>query len=276
MAIKEVIESRNPWKDLAIVAGLLALLFVLWVLKGGSENNSDKTFLTNKDKQAVNNFSVYKDKVFLSAGGAKESDPAKEYVGISYSASEGKKINATGWIFSGWFNEEERFINVIVPMATEIFLSGNVSEMKEIILSPGDRIVLATGKSPVGVGFRLNKCSGYLSQFQFFSPELPKLCPLPKEEKWSASLSENCRAFLGTVPRCVTPLDFPYYADEECRKELSDNLSYNACVGEHKGDKDFYLPEWRIYFGAEELWNDAGGEIILRDNEGKVIDTLAY
>lgn len=273
----DVPETRNPWKDLAIVVGLFLILFVLWVLRGGATKNSGEFFLTGDDKKSAGSESVLKDKVFLSSGGAKESDVEKEYIGLFYSVSEKKKIDATGWIFSGWFNEEQRFINIVVPKATPLFFLGDVNKIEDVILQPGHRVILTTGEGPVGTSFRVNKCSAYLSQLQSFSPELPKLCPLPREEKWASSLPESCRSFLATIPRCMTPFDFPYYVDEKCKKEIIDNLNYNACVEEHKKDNDFYLPEWRLYFGIkEELWSDAGGKIILRDNEGKIIDSLAY
>ncbi|MCF7835717.1 MAG: hypothetical protein K9M15_01190 [Candidatus Marinimicrobia bacterium] len=89
--------------------------------------------------------------------------------------------------------------------------------------------------------YDLNKCSGYLAQTQTFEPELPILCPLPKNENWSFLLSERCLSYIETIPRCTTPTSVPTSLGEKCAKEIAEKLNYETCVKEHKWDRDFYL-----------------------------------
>jgi hypothetical protein len=62
------------------------------------------------------------------------------------------------------------------------FWMGAVNTLAPISLAPGDTVYVTSGVSPVGISFRENICTGYLSQFQTFSPSLRLQCPTPREE----------------------------------------------------------------------------------------------
>ncbi|MBU2633389.1 hypothetical protein KJ751_02710 [Patescibacteria group bacterium] len=87
----------------------------------------------------------------------------------------------------------------------------------------------------------LNKCSGYLAQTETFEPELPILCPLPKNENWPFFLSSECKKYIETIPRCQTPENIPPSLGKRCSEIILEKLNYETCVGEHKKDEDFYF-----------------------------------
>ncbi|MFC1751731.1 hypothetical protein ACFLY5_01130, partial [Patescibacteria group bacterium] len=188
-----------------------------------------------------------------------------------------KKINVSGWILGGWIDEEDEFVTISIPRGTEKPRHGEVNKASEVWLKPNESAIVLTGETPVGVSFKLNKCFGYLTQFQDFVPDFAKLCPTPSEERWSDDLSENCTNYLSTIPRCRVPLSFPSGLEEECTEEISEKLNYNYCVNNYARDKDFYIPEWRLYLGFDrELWSNSGETITLYDSDGLLVDTLTY
>jgi len=276
--------TRSPGKDLGLLILILIILGVVWFASGGADNppdspytNGSKSFkiFSGRDSRDIPK-SKYYDKIIISKGNASESSPGSEYIIIT-SLEERKTVDITGWIFGGWMAEEDEFITVGIPKGVEKPRHGEVNEENEVWLGPGEKAIVTTGETPIGVSFKLNKCFGYLTQFQNFIPDFAILCPVPKEEKWSDDLSESCINFLNTIPRCRVPLSFPFGLETECTEEISEKLNYNYCIDKHARDKDFYIPEWRLYLGLnKELWNNTGETIMLYDSDGLIVDTLSY
>ena len=224
---------------------------------------------------AASTESAYKYKATLRAGyAAKRTDPQKEFVEIRASSNNKNPV-----LISGWTLEGKTRLNIKIGNASPLPYSGRINPEYPVFLSPGEKAVVVTGRSPVGVSFRLNKCSGYLGQFQDIEPRILKDCPLPREENLPDSLDDYCLDYIGRLPRCEIP---PGNASSlplspSCREYLSRKINYNACVDAHKKDPDFYKPEWRIYLGrGRALWKAKNETIILRDEKGKIIDWKSY
>ena len=127
-----------------------------------------------------------------------------------------------------------------------------------------------------------NKCSGYLTQFQTFIPFINNICPLAKNEDLSQIpkiiSNDACFDYLNTLQRCRVPTkNLPVNFTYECTHFISNTINYPSCINIHKNDKDFYQHEWRVYLKrSASLWKDRRENIILYDNQGKIVSTLTY
>ncbi len=151
-----------------------------------------------------------------------------------------------------------------------------------IMLTGGDTLYLVTGISPNGASFKVNKCSGYLGQFQIFVPYLNNICPLPKDEDLSSIpnlvINDACFDRIDTMSRCrIQTAPLPQNLSSECTNFILNKINYPSCVNIHKNDKDFYQKEWRVYLGrSASLWKNKRETIVLYDSLGKIVDTLKY
>ncbi len=218
--------------------------------------------------------SAYKHRVILLAGsGARNSDPRREYVEIQAARSNSAPLNISRWSLGGSSGLKAAFGKGAI-----LAYPGRINPQSDIFLKPGERAYIVTGESPIGTSFKLNKCSGYLGQFQNFSPPLPKRCPLPRDDNPPASLGEECLDYVARLPRCEMPVkDIPAGLSASCLDYIGEKINYGACVRLHEGDEGFYEPEWRIYLGkSEELWKNGMETIILRDENGRAVDWASY
>ncbi len=179
---------------------------------------------------------------------------------------------------SGWTLEGKTRLDLEIGNASPLPYSGRLNREYPVLLKPGEKAVVITGKSPIGVSFRLNKCSGYLGQFQDFEPYIPKECPRAIDEDIPANLDDSCLDYLERLPRCEIPGNLSETPlSPACREYLGRKINYNACVDAHKNNPDFYKPEWRIYLGrSARLWKAERETIILHDGNGKIIDWKSY
>jgi len=255
MAIPEE-TTHNPARDLGLLILFLVIMGVIWYAQGGPQHPPES--LVVQEQQ-------------LAAGTGEadlnlELSIHKEYAEIKLPAENKKTISISGWFLESWFLGRKEFFLAIPQL-----------DGKSIVLSPGDRMLVSLAISPIGDNFRINKCMGYLSQTYDFVPGLALLCPLPSKEKWPSSFSAFCLNYLNTLPRCITPFDTPIYLGTECRDTLIEKLNYDSCISGHKKDKDFYLPEWRIYLdSAYALQLGKGKTMILRDGNGEVVVQAGY
>ena len=218
------------------------------------------------------------------------------------------KINLSGFypVGSGNSAGEEKFILTAFPGNTEKIditglrvesaLSGSEATVgtgaylpftgqsktdEHIFLAPGETAIVLTRRSPLGLSFKLNKCSGYLQQFQQFIPSLPSSCPAPRDEVYRANnwrdLDETCFDYIDTLPSCQRFVNAPSYLAPVCQKHITENINYTSCVAFHKNEPDFYYPEWRVYLGRDAgLWRTKREILRFIDANVKVIQTQAY
>ncbi|RJR12891.1 hypothetical protein C4585_02940 [Candidatus Parcubacteria bacterium] len=254
----------------------------------GSEGGEDLQSLENeyeqlqKDAEAAKNFgtpSPHRGTVRIYQDNAVESSPNLEYVTLSAGWNNSSSIDITGWSLQSALSGVRAFI----PRGASLFILGTVNTQTNIQLSPGDSVVVSSGNSPLGTSFRENLCTGYLNQFQTFTPRLPERCPQSHE---SVSLTaenlqaygEACIDFARSLPACVAPLnDFPANSSPQCVNFVASKLSYNGCVDTYRYRSDFSGDSWRVFLNStRELWRNTHDAIRLLDAEGKTVDAITY
>jgi hypothetical protein len=233
-----------------------------------------KQIQTEEDKKTQ---SQYKDKITLAYIN-RSSDPNKEYVTIKVSYNATGTIPITGWVLKS----SNTGMQVSIPKATYLFFTGMINTEDDIYLQANDTLYLVTGISPNGASFKVNKCSGYLGQFQTFVPYLSTSCPLPKNENLSEIpklvINDACFDYIDSMGRCkISTKSLPINWSLECKNFITNKINYLSCVNTHKNDKDFYQKEWRVYLKrSERIWKDKREVIVLYDDLGKIVDTLSY
>lgn len=208
--------------------------------------------------------------------GAGISEPNREYIRLLTNDRNVEKISISGFVLksgvTGLFGT--------IPLGTLVPLVGQVSELGIISLDAGDRAIVSTGESPIGSSFKLNICSGYLEQFQDYTPTLRFMCPFPTDELKNTPLENDsaCKDFVASIPRCNAYTgSIPRNLSSGCRTFITQNLTYNGCVAKHKGDKGFFDNEWRIFLGKNtEQWKNSQEIIKLIDLKGNTVDAITY
>jgi len=222
--------------------------------------------------------SPYASHVRLDRGSATTQDPKKEYVSIRVSSSLQGNITITGWALQSSTNTTK----VVIGPAASIPASGNLSTNAPITLGASGTIHVTTGRSPNGLSFRANKCTGYFEQFQDFSPSLPIECPRPRDEMYlfpeKTAGNAECEKFINTLRQCtLTVTEIPANVGSSCQDFILTDLSYNGCVMKHKNDLDFYRNEWWVFLSRDqELWNNNHDRILLLDENGKLVSAVSY
>lgn len=219
--------------------------------------------------------STYAPMVSLESSGEGASDPQIEYIAIRTSGSLKSSVTITGWTLENGSGGGK--VTIGSGVATPVL--GQVNSESPITLGPNSVVYVITGRPPNGGSFRVNKCTGYFSKVQTFTPYLSSECPTPSEElsRASGQLSPNieCSNFVRALSQCsVTASAIPETVGTACRDFILNTLSYNGCVTAHKNDPDFYRNEWRVYLNQDkELWGSVD-RIILRDESGKIVSSL--
>lgn len=207
----------------------------------------------------------------------RSTDVSQEYLTIKASGAS-KTIPITGWTLKSSSSGN----SVTIPKATYLFFAGMQNSAGDINLSSGDTLYLVTGSSPNGVSFKVNKCSGYLAQFQTFVPYINNQCPRAQDENLSEIPkrieNDSCFDYIDSINQCRTQTEnLPINLSYECKNFITKKLNYSSCVETHKNDTDFYKQEWRVYLRrSERVWKDRRENIVLYDRLGKVVSELKY
>ncbi len=213
-----------------------------------------------------------------SVSSAGSSNPANEMIELQASYNSRVPINISGWRIMS----EATGASSIIPKGTEVPTSGVVNAIQDIVLAPGKRAIIVSGQSPIGASFRENKCIGYFSTFQKFSPSLPQNCPVPADEL-PALYGNNyirdvaCIEYVNRLSRCQVTLSPPVGLSGSCQAFLVKYLNYNGCVETHKNDVDFMGDTWRIYLGrSTSMWRTKHEIVKLVDTLGNTVDAFSY
>ena len=199
-------------------------------------------------------------------------------VTLDVSSKLSEPLTVTDWKLQSMISNK----TILIPKATKVSTSGNVNVEQLIVVSPRDKIYLLTGHSPTGASFQINKCSGYFEQFQDFTPSIPRQCPSPKGEfKFAESdpfrFGDACLTYIENLDKCRMPLDaLPLGFPDSCVIFITEKINYSSCIENHRDDKDFFKPQWRVYLKRDqEIWNTR--DIIrLLDDNGKTVDVFSY
>lgn len=202
-----------------------------------------------------------------------------EYVSIRTNAGNTSPIDITGWaIVSAVSGAGMR-----IPQGVATYRMGAVPTAEDIYLAPGDEAVLVSGYSPEGVSFRTNACTGYLAQFQSFTPSLPDSCPSPQSQMPNTlanlqAYGASCIDLVARIPSCTYYLSqFPADISASCRSFVTNALSYNGCLDTNQWQPGFAGHAWRVYLGSgQPLWNPAHDVIRLLDASGRTVNVLSY
>ena len=207
--------------------------------------------------------------------GAQLSDPQKEYLRIVASTKNTGSFTLTGIKIKSTVTNKE----IVIPQGVSLPILGSASKNEKISLVPGERAFVSTGRSPIGESFKVNICSGYLGQFQTYTPELRQECPEPLDELKASGIDEEaCTDFVKKIPRCsIYTKNIPSTLSKECSTFVQTTLNYNGCVASHKNDTSFFRNEWRLFLSnATELWKEKREIIKILDSKNTVLDAITY
>lgn len=215
--------------------------------------------------------------VFLDrVSNIKESDPNREYFVLLVSNALAKPIIITDWrVF-----DRQGKISYNFPKGIKV-LGSSHEVFEPIIVQPGHAIVVSSGRSPISNSFRVNKCSGYRSQFKKFTPGIKTSCPEPMREFLeyeSIPFSDNeCYEAVTSLSACTTVVVIPPGITKQCKDFLGSVMTETGCVARHRNDPDFFAPEWRIFLNSErELWKNRDNVLYLLDENGLLVATMVY
>jgi len=129
----------------------------------------------------------------------------------------------------------------VLGKGSEHFVQGAVNSEADVLLHPGESAYISAGESPTGTSFRVNACTGYLSQFQTFIPPLNRPCPTPLYTGGEAS----CAHYVSSLSSCeivYNDIAFPKLS-KQCRAFVASEFTYNGCT--RSTPVTFY--EWRLF-----------------------------
>ena len=251
-------------------------------LPGSSSGASDSQTLlpTFTGGSGFGDPSSYRGIVVLNhyVSGANSSDPGNEYVEIAVAQNAGTPVDISGWTLAS----DATGNMSVIPKGTEMPISGTINAGQDIMIAPGNRALIISGRSPIGASFRENKCIGYFSNFQKFSPTLPQNCPVPSDELASFYgfgyiRDVFCIDYVKALPRCQIALTPPVNATGVCQNFLVTYLNYNGCISAHRNDTDFKGNTWRVYLGrTSPMWRTKYELVKLLDTNGKTVDAFSY
>lgn len=293
--------------DLFFFLGIFVLIFIVWVSTGGpsrpisfagpylnpiqttgstatpygdptkfSSINSNVTVTPSSIKVAAGD-SPTRGAVTLSRDsfGAQVSDPKSEYVIVNLSMASQATVSTAGWRLVS----KESGRAALFPQGAEVPRSGKVNTLTPILLRPGDQAIVTSGRSPVGISFRENICTGYMEENQDFHPALSQNCPTPSQElaRFYDGANDACVDYVRSIPYCGTETNSTQNVSSSCESFVEERLTYNGCVAGHANDTGFEASTWRIFLGSgSELWKKSGETIMLLDAQGRLIDSLSY
>jgi hypothetical protein len=224
--------------------------------------------------------SPFKGAISISnASAPRESDPHQEYLQLTSPYGNSKNVSLSGWSLQSAITG----VRAYLPRGSVALRVGEVAPLSDVILGSGESIYVTSGTSPVGTSFRENVCSGYLTQFQEFAPDLSRSCPAPDTELVPtpdnlARYGESCFELLASMPSCTYFIgELPTSVSPACASFVRQAISYNGCVEQHRWRADFTDGTWRLYLGSERgLWQDRHDVLRLLDAQGRTVSVWSY
>lgn len=230
-----------------------------------------------RENQSFGARSEYAGLVELHAGGERVSNVQEEYVEI-LTSSDVSQISLGGWSIMSAISS----VRVALPAAADPLRVGTVNIARPVILGPRERVIVTTGRSPVGISFRENACTGYLAQMQDFEPTLSNACQsgqkrVPATDENVQIYGQACMDFIARIPHCQFPTSIPSSLSSSCKLLVTNAFTYNGCVNDMGAKPGFALHTWRLYLGrGAPLWSDGRDTIRLIDGDGRIVDSLTY
>lgn len=214
-----------------------------------------------------------------SSFGPRNTNPDQEYIRLKTSRQNSQKVPISGWRIESAISG----ISLSVPEASYLPRSGVVNNKLPVWLEPGDTVIIGTGRSPIGVSFRTNLCTGHFTQFQTFNPRLEEICPDAEDEilfytgDRNILIDNTCMDFVERIGRCDIATRVPILLSSACQDAIGSEINYNSCVEHHKDTISFRGDEWRLFLRREkELWRSKREVLKLIDQNGKTVDAYSY
>lgn len=220
--------------------------------------------------------SPLKNKLSISNINRGTTIPVNEYIVIKASTHNTEKILITGMRIESVVTGKGSNIGKAAP----IIFQNQINQEEPVYLAPGEIAYIITGRSPIGVSFRPNMCTGFLTQRQTFSPSIPARCPRPSEKDLpddGTQYNDACRNYINSLSACRVVVTPPLTLSPECQRYVTTEINYTKCVEKNKNKSNFYDNNWRVYLNrTETLWKTSRELIRLVDQNGKIIDAITY
>jgi len=202
--------------------------------------------------QETTDISPYYGKVKLSTIRAKTSY-RPSLITLSVRVYSGEKINMTGWKIK--------------------------ARKGEIIIKENTKIYLINDSNPLGrnKNFCLNKCFGYIKNYNSFYPSFYAYCPKPKLEDVS-HLNPYCQEYILRLSSCEIPNysnNIKIATDSKCVSFLNNTFNYSSCFKQYSQDEDFLKNYWYVYVGTD-IVEPLHDTIYLLDPNGLLVDKYMY
>ncbi|MCK5021886.1 MAG: hypothetical protein KAR54_01395, partial [Candidatus Pacebacteria bacterium] len=155
------------------------------------------------------NTSPYKGKIEISKSYGSKSDVDQEYIKLKVNNISDEAIQISDWKLRSGITGTETTIGNAVKLP----YTSQQNTASAIFVYSRNEIIITTGRSPIGFSFLVNKCSGYLEQFQDFVPNISKQCPLAEDENIPSYelriFNDECWDFIDSISKCETPSNYP-------------------------------------------------------------------
>ncbi len=274
--------------DTLIFLAVIVLLWFAWLATGGPERFNEKErgafFEQSSDTDSDPSLHIspwdpnahpYAGFIDITPNGVYSDSPNAEYITLSLGWNAPEDLNLTGWTL---INEAGN--QITIGFGTKTPHQGVVNAPEDIIIPLGGKAIITTGRSPIGISFGVNICSGYIGTLQTFTPHLATSCPTALEmaRAQGVEIDEPCETLLRRVPTCTTYIGNSFdEISNSCADFMQKSINYNSCVRTYNTAHNFDTSQWRIFLGQEtELWNNDGGTISLYDETGAFVKSVGY
>ncbi len=225
----------------------------------------------------INQLSPYYGQVEIySASQGDSYAPSRLSIKTSSDYFADSPVNITGWRVKA-----NKGVIFFIPGAVNDFNPSSLNLAADIILRKGDYVNLYSNFSPVGVGFRLNQCAGYLNSINKFNPFLPNSCPAMYNRSEITSFSGACQNLITSLWGCAVPSadqinSIPQSNDDQCRALLLNRFNYRGCYQYHRGDANFFSGEWWVWVNTAMNFDWSHDRLLLLDRNNLLVDEYVY
>lgn len=205
------------------------------------------------------------------------SSLSNEYFILLVSNRIDEPITITGWKV---FDFKKR-VAYEIPKGVDILDPGGTNTQVPIQVLAGDSVVVNSGHSPIGFSFKVNKCTGFRTQFKRFSPSIKTACPRATQTLYEYGevpyTDDRCFEIVNSLGTCRAATAIPAGVSKECTTLLSSEITEGGCVNRYRNDSNFYTKNWRVYLESnEKLWYGIHNALYLLDQEDRIVATYIY
>lgn len=260
--------------DLKSLLFIMAILWLLWYMSGGADKMKQSggalPIIGDGGSSIKQDGSSDLGEIPSAEVDLLRATSGENYLQVIVSGRNKSNLDITNWQVGTASGSYYR-----IGKTAGLPIQGDVNPGSNTIVSSGSTLIISEQASPTGYSFRVNKCAGYLSQFQNFEPALNNDCGAPIGE---TDLPVECIAYASNLTQCRAPiLEAGDNIPPVCRTYFDSRFNYNGCVSAHKSDPDFFKNEWRIYLNSgEKIWGNGSGTLRLLDDKGAHLDSLSF